>query len=296
VEDSEETKDFLKELAKVDPAIKDLFGLGTFLPEISQKGGGDKPYKGKKFPTFLEPLNLRQEEGKYVKEVPVNGYRRVECGTDADNDYLSRVDSPGETWCSLEATEMPHSVSLRNGTATFTVRAPKHAQPGQATDAEFGFVDVGRNPDPLKFAVQIRYTEAETPKLGKPGKKKDAKEDVNPSVGMPKFEWVKKADWGEHDFDEDAGAYVDTGEKTIVHLNQDNRYLYDMRMREKDEAARILNENMFKFGLGILALSIHRKATQKDADSAENVVRLATGAMAPHVVTIIRRLGGAEAR
>lgn len=296
VEDSEETKDFLEELAKIDPAIKDLFGLGTFLPEISQKGGGDKPYKGKKFPTFLEPLNLRQEEGRYVKEVPVNGYRRIECGTDADNDYLSRVDSPGEPWSSLDATQLPHSLALRNGTATFTVRAPKHAQAGKAISAEFGFVDVGRNLEPLKFGVEIRYTETEPPQKGRPGKRKDAKEDSTPIVGMPKFEWVREADWRDHDFDEDAGGYVDVGEKTVVYLNQDNRYLRDMRIREKDEAARILNENMFRYGLGILALSIHRKAAQKDADNAEAVVRLSTSAMAPHVVTIIRRLGGSDAR
>ena len=295
VEDTEETKDFLAELAKIDPAIKDLFGLGTFLPEITQKNGGEKPFKGKKFPTFLEPLNLRQEEAKYVKEVPISGYRRIECGTDAENDYLSRVDSPGEAWCSLEPHEMPHGVSLRNGTAMFTVRAPKHAKPGEAANAEFGFTDVGRNLDPLKFAVQIRYTEAETPKSGKPGKKRDTKEDTKPSLGMPRFEWVKEADWSEHDFDEDSGAYVDIGEKTVVYLNQDNRYLRALRVREKDEAARILNENMFRFGLGILALSIHRKASQPDADAAEAVVRLATGAMAPHIITVIRRLGGSDA-
>lgn len=295
VEDTEETKDFLAELAKIDPAIKDLFGLGTFLPEIAQKSGGDKPFKGKKFPTFLEPLNLRQEEAKYVKDVPINGYRRIECGTDADNDYLSRVDSPGEAWSSLEPNQMPHSVSLRNGTATFTVRAHKHAKPGEVAEAEFGFMDVGRNLDPLKFAVQIRYTEAEAPKAGKPGKKKDADQDTKPSIGMPRFEWVKETDWTEHDFDEDSGAYVDIGEKTVVYLNQDNRYLRALRVRQKDEATRILDGNMFRFGLGILALSIHRKASQQNADTAEAVVRLATEAMAPHIITVIRRLGGSDA-
>src|SRR6185503_9897860 len=58
VEDTEETKDFLTELAKIDPAIKDLFGLGTFLPEIAEKPGGKTIFKGKKFPTILTPLNL----------------------------------------------------------------------------------------------------------------------------------------------------------------------------------------------------------------------------------------------
>ena len=143
VDNTEETKDFLSELAKIDPAIKDLFGLGTFLPTLAPKLSNDAPYSGKQFPTFLDPLNLRKEKGVFVKDLPLDGYRRIECGTDAANDYLSRVDSPGEPWSSLPATTMPHSVSLRNGTASFTVKAPKNAKVGDSVKAEFGFPRYG---------------------------------------------------------------------------------------------------------------------------------------------------------
>jgi len=295
VEDTEETKDFLSELAKIDPAIKDLFGLGAFLPEIAEKSGGKTPFKGKKFPTILNPLNLRLESGRYVKEVPINAYRRIECGTDAENEYLARVDSPGETWCSLPPNEMPHSVSLRNGTASFTVRVPKQAMVGQKVAAEFGFQDVGPNTEPLKFAVEILYTEPEQPKTGKSGKTKDTKLDTKPSLAMPSFEWVGEADWADHEFTEDSGAYVSTSEKTVVYINRDNKFLRALRVKEKDDAARILNENMFRYGLGILALSIHRKGQDRNPDEAETIVRLATEAISAHIVTIIRRLGGAVA-
>jgi len=72
-----------------------------------------------------------------------------------------------------------------------------------------------------------------------------------------------------------------------------------MRVREKDEAARMISENMFKMGLGLLALAIHKKATVEDPESAthadpEIFTRQATTAMAPYIVTIIRRLGGVE--
>lgn len=66
----EESEDLLKDLAKFDPAIKELFGLGVILPEITKTPGGMKAWdQGKKFPTFLDPLNLKREDGKLVKEV-----------------------------------------------------------------------------------------------------------------------------------------------------------------------------------------------------------------------------------
>lgn len=300
IEDKGETENLLQEMVKSDPAIRELFGLGAFLPDIGKAPGGQEPFKGQKFPTFLTPLNLREENGIYVKEIPVNGYRRIECGTDAADDYLTRIDSPGETWCSLDEKDMPHSVKLRNGTARFTVYAPKTAAVGQEVTAEFGFKDYGRNIEPIKFKVLIRYTEAEEKNKGEPGKKTNAKDKETKAIGEPDFKWVWNKDWYDHTFNEDSGAYVATGETTVVYVNHDNRYLMAMRVKEKDAAARLLNENMFKLGLGLFALAIHKKAATKVPDEAgtevdpEDFTRKATEAMAPYIVTIIRRLGGAE--
>jgi len=300
VENKEETAKLLQDMVKSDPAIRDLFGLGAFLPDIGKVPGGREPFKGKKFPTFLKPLNLREEDGKFVKEVPVNSHRRIECGTDADDDYLTRVDSPGEAWCSLDEKQMPHTVKLRNGTARFTVYPPKAAVPGDSIEVEFGFKDFGRNLEPLKFRVLIRYTEAEETATSPDGKKRDTKDDQRKAIGEPKFTWVSEADYPEHTFDNDSGAYVATGETSEVFVNHDNRYLKAMRVSEKDEAARVLNENTFKIGLGLFALAIHRKASNSGEAEAqpqtdpEAVTRLATAGLAPYIVTVIRRLGGAD--
>lgn len=146
VDDKEETKELLKDLVKAEPAIRELFGLGTMLPDIGPTPKGGEKFVGKQYPTFLSPLNLREEDGRFVKEVPIGGYRRIECGTDAEDEYLTRINSPGETWCSLTESEMPHSVKLRNGTARFTVYAPKTASAGMEREVEFGFKDYGPNP------------------------------------------------------------------------------------------------------------------------------------------------------
>lgn len=73
-----------------------------------------------------------------------------------------------------------------------------------------------------------------------------------------------------------------------------------MRAKEKDDAARLLNENMFKLGLGLFALAIHKKAGSQPAEDQaaqiepEEITRMATAGMAPYIVTVIRRLGGTD--
>lgn len=296
--DKEESVDLLRDLAKADPAIKELFGLGVLMPEITKTPGGVKVWDlGKKFPTFLEPLNLKKENGKYIKEVPINGYRRIECGTDAEDAYLSRLDSPGRPWTSLDAKALAWKVSLRSGTAMFTLTAPSNAVEGQTIDAEFGFVDDGANPEPLKFAVTIKFVAEEQTKNSPKGPKTGTKEDEKKSLGMPHFEWVNKGYWSEHNFDESSGAYISSGEETCVYINRDNRYLEMMRIAERDEAERTVKESIFKLGLGIFALSLHCKTTEKekevghDGPDAEEFVRLATSAMSAHIITVIRHLG-----
>lgn len=293
VENDTQTKDFLNELVKLDPDIKDLFGLGAFVTDTGKAPGGQTPFEGKKFPTFLKPLNLRSESTGFVKEVPLNTTRRIECGTDANNDYLTRIDSPGWSWCSHSAVEAPHSVRLRNGTAAFTVRPPKDANVGDELTVEFGFQDHGRNIEPLKFAVVLRFVEDEEQSSKQPGKRTDAKDKEKLALGMPEFKWVKEEEWSEHSFDEDAGAYVQTGDQTTIYINSDNRFLRMFRVREKDEAARLLHENMFKLGLGILTLSVHRRVVAAESGGdTETTTRLASSAIAAHIVTVIRRLGG----
>ena len=304
VGETAESKELLEELVKTDPDIKELFGLGTLLTEISMAPGGAIPFAGKKFPTILNPMNLKPEGNYLVKEVPINAYRRIECGTDADNEYLSRIDSPGETWCSLPPDMMPHSVKVRNGTATFTVKVPTAAKVGDTCFVEFGFLDNGRNAEPLKFGVLIRYLEAETSVSKSGGKKSGTTEKVANSLALPRFDWVSEADWDNHSFKEGSGAYVDMGESTVVYVNRDNKSLKLMRMKEKDEAARQVFETMFKYGVGIFALSIHRKADSAVAANAaagqtnsidtDEMVRVATEGIAPHIITVIKRLGGGD--
>jgi hypothetical protein len=122
---------------------------------------------------------------------------------------------------------------------------------------------------------------------------------VSESLALPRFEWVPESAWQEHTFDENSGAYVTVSEATTVFVNHDNKSLKLMRLKEKDEASRQVYEAMFRYGLGIFALSIHRRAAEaakeEEADApkdVEDAVRLATSGIAPHLITVIKRLGG----
>jgi hypothetical protein len=311
VGDNEATKELLQELVKSDPAIRDLFGLGQFFPVgigglndaegVGSRGGGDNEFVGKKFPSFLKLLNVREEAGRFVKDVPVNAKRRIECGTDAENEYLTRVDSPGRVWTSLSPTQLQCSVKLHNGIARFTVWAPDGAKVGDEVAAEFGFLDNGPNFEPIKVGVVVRFTEPEQAHQAKTGEKGNPKDAPQQGAGQPAFVFIGQEQWSEHSFDDDSGAYVAAGDETCVYVNRDNRYLVNMRIKERDEAARITNENTFKMGLGLIALAVTKKASvslqngaegQHGEADPEQVTRQVTAAVAPYIVTIVRKLGG----
>ena len=310
IDDKGETAALLQDLVRADPAIRDLFGLGVLLPDVRQGSGGHEKFVGKKFPTFLKPLNLRVEKGVFVKEVPVGGVRRIDCGTDAENEYLTRIDSPGEVWCSVAPAQLPNTASLRNGMARFSISAPSTVVVGDQLTAAFGFVDVGPNISPLKFEVLVVFTPAEEPENRESGERSESKQKKKPAIGEPEFKWVRKDDWAEHSFSELDGAYVEHQDNgSIVWVNRDNKYLVALRAQQPDEAERLLNDNVFRIGLGLIALAIHKKATEappsigeeaSDEEASKRIdpeeqVRMSTAAMAAYIVPIIRRLGGSQA-
>jgi hypothetical protein len=204
-------------------------------------------------------------------------------------------------WTSLPPEQLPSSIKLHNGVARITVRAPEGAKVGEVHTAEFGFIDHGRNVEPLKVTIQVRFTEPEQPQKGGGGSKKKTTNGAAQGAGQPEFVFVEQADWSDHNFDDDSGAYVAVSENPRVYVNKDNRYLVNMRVKEKDEARRITDENTFKMGLGLIALAVHRKASAAEKAEeggpgevvdAEAATRQSTAAISPYIVTIVRRLGG----
>jgi hypothetical protein len=295
---NEEAKKLLQVMAKSDPAMKALFGFGEDIKSETVKPGNESKFSGKKFPTFLDPLNLRPEGDKHVKDIPLNTYRRIECATDARNDYLSRAKSPGAWYCSTPAL-VEFTSTLHNGQATFTVHPPSNAIPGQELEVKFGFLDSSRN-EPLCFSVVLRIVEAEEVKKAEKGKKRDVKPDEQPQTRMPEIIAVKADDWVGHNFNELSAGYVTKSDSgATVYVNVDHKALVEMRTRVRDEAKRMMNENIFKTGLGIFALALQREGELRVANGQANFdidvfVRTATQSVAPYFIPVVTGLANIQ--
>lgn len=293
IEEDKETKQMLSDLLAKDPAIRELLGFGSTAIDIVPAPGGKIEWAGKKFPTFLEPLNIKKVGDRFVKELPINTYRQIKCGTDVANDYLSRTNSPGWIECTLEPNEAPRSASLHNGTATFTFNPPSTAQVGDKILLEIGFNDHDRGM-PLTFPLTLEITEPEKTQIEESGKPTKTKEKVKPSRADP-TEWVEKDDWGDFGFNEKSGADVREGEEGIkIHVNHAHERLEEMRTKTTDEAIEKLNESRFRICLGFLTLAVYRHAVKDNEETASELARSASDAIAPYILPLIKILGGAE--
>ena len=294
MEKDETSKEFFRDLVKNSPELKDLFGIGDTVSANTypRHVPGDN-WKGEEYPTFLRPIGIKDGGSKIV---PINAVRKVECATDAENEYLSRNNDPGE-FVHPPADVLPNTLGgLRNGKLRITLRAPRGAEVGDKFSCEFGFRDSSRS-EPLIVRILVQIGEEEPPS-GKPGgKRKDAKAASSDSLAFPEIIWVERDKWSEYDFNEESGATVrknpDSG--VTIYVNQDNQHLSAMLMRESEEAGQEMCRHLFRFGVGILTLAMYKRIVDDgkiEEIAADKAVEEASAAIATHVVTIIRRLGG----
>ena len=292
VEEDETSREFFRDLVRQNPELKDLFGMGKAVSTPTQIPGGETNWEGKKYPTFLKPIGLGPNG---LKVVPINAARRVDCATDAENEYLSRTNDPGE-FIHPAADELPNKLSgLRNGRLRVTLRVPQGAGVGDEFPCEFGFRDSSR-PSPLSFPVLVRIGEPDPPSNNPDGQRGGVRTASSDSLAFPDIVWVDKSGWEEYDFDEESGATVrKTEDGVTIYVNRDNRHLLAMVTRESDESNRDMCRHLFRFGVGILTLAMYKRMVD-DGKVEESVADEATGqasaAISAHIVTIIQHLGG----
>ena len=296
--EKETNKESLADLVKNSPDLQELFSIGNVVVDSTQTSGGGDKYEGKMFPTYLTPTNL--EEGG-IKSVPINTYRRIECKTDVQNDYLIRDANQGE-FLHPTADVLPNSGSLRNGKFRIKVSPPENSTIGDTIPVQFGFNDFNpKRATPLLFDVTIKISDEEKTTTNTGGNKTDTRKKEEPTRDFPDIFWVKKEKWDDYSYDEGSGGHVSAGEELTIYVNWDNKYLQSLVSREKDEGKREIIRHRFRLGVGILTLSMYKKlidhsekenpARQEEYDT-DVVLRLASSAIAAHVVTLIERLGG----
>ena len=291
VQDTEKSRELWALLVKNNPELRDLFGAGEEIVRSTFVEGGDQEFNGEKFPSFLR---LVKPQSGAALSLPINTYRRIECETDAENEYLGRELDPGSFFCSLSPSALPHRVNLRNGKLRITVWPPKGAQVGQTLEGDFGFEDSSR-PNPLTACVKIVLAQAEETNRSPSGNTGGARTSPRPGLNFPDIQWVAQSDWGEYGFDEESGAAcVESDDGVAIYVNADNKRLKAILAGEREESEREMTKHLFLLGVGILTLSMHHKLKAKmpESENWEEALKLASSAISAQIVALIRKLGG----
>ena len=295
----ETSKDFLASLIKNNPDLQELFDIGSIVDSPKPIPGQEEKYQGKQFPSYLTPINL--EKGN-TKSIPINTYRWIECKTDVQNDYLVREDNRGEL-LHPPPEVLPNSGSLRNGKLRIKISPPSGARENDKISVQFGFNDSNPNRTaPLVFDVVVKITGEKETTTNPTGNTTDTRKKNEPSRNFPDIEWVEKEDWTEHDYTEESGGHVASGDELVVYVNKANKYLLALLSGESDEGKREIIRHRFRFGVGILTLAMYKKlihdaekehsVNQQEEYDGDKILRIASSAIAAHVVTLIDQLGG----
>ena len=108
--------------------------------------------------------------------------------------------------------------------------------------------------------------------------------------------------WEDHNYDEESGGHVSRGERLTIYVNKANKYLLSLISKESDEGKREIIRHRFKLGVGILTFAMYKRLVSDSEDNSDDqeeydgdsAVRVASSAVAAHIVTLITNLGGDE--
>lgn len=302
IEAKDDVKDIFNELMKIDPNLAKILGFG------GQIHGGVGPgtptkYEGKKFPTFFR-LCKEPSEG-LVRSVPLNGTTRIEFETDAENNYFSRPDEPGEL--SVEPSiDLIESSRLWNGKFSVKFRVPWDAKVGDEISVSLSVSDVmtiSKGPFVSNFKLIASEAVTKKPKPPSPNPIPPVPSPDNPNnddtaFSIPEVMEVRKAEWERHGFknNEEALKIKRADRGYDFYLNIDNKYLINEMSSQKYDPE--VTKMLFKWGIAISAIGMITE--QKDHGSNNNedeeigvdleVISKACDGLCRVILTIIRKL------
>jgi hypothetical protein len=215
LDDEKPLEDVLKSLLKSSSVLSQLFGIGNKLknPVSFGKGLSADKYVGKYNPTFFNIVKPNRDE-ILQKEVQFGRKFRITFKTDAENNFFSREDYPGDY--SLEQNDLAcnnHGINLHDGIAVLTVSLPEDAKIGD--NYNYRCIVKDTNID-IEFINEFKVTIIESTESGSGGGNKwkpegtdDLKNTlVSKGISLPNVIEVTHEDWEKHDFTRDSALKV----------------------------------------------------------------------------------------
>jgi hypothetical protein len=284
IEDETIKLDVLNNIISTSPALAILFGKGVKLSDPTKRGNIGKEFQGKRFPTYFKIA--KKHEGLLIKECPQKKHCVVLFETDAQNDYLDRIDDPGTLTISNE--RYIKNVFLYNGILHVEI----HPNGDFAVGEKIHFSVKLTSPYPVDGYFEEQFQVSITPGEETVTKHKRNKRELKvEGLSMPKIIKVRKEEWEEYEWGENDAIQINKTEATTdAHINMDNAYL--AREINKDSKNSRIIEEQFIWGMVIAGLAIKDKLDALGLNGeTEDIFSVATKAISTIILPAIRGLG-----
>lgn len=306
----------IESIIRKSPALAKLFIEGVRLrnPFGLVAVNTRENFDGIKFPSYFKLSKTYPERSP--KLAPEDQRFRIQCETDAENEYFSRVQEPGKFSIKLNGGSVENfSLNLWSGLATLSVSLPEGVKDGDLLYYEAETMDNSRA-EPFRNEFYVRVEKAQEHNGGKSGKRKpppngnnDGDRKIPARLSLPNIIELRKAEnislWFAHFKEEaDALSVKDAGEGGYdFFLNMDNVYL-QTEIRGNPKVDCRLLEKRFKSGMLLIGISLldYWKKYPQDREGRDvnressmlDKVFATSKAIAPILLPMIASLGDLE--
>ncbi len=273
VKKSEDLESFVNDLMEFDPTLKMLLS-GAFEIEFKkERGGSEKKFEGKDYPTYLKIKDLEINQTR-CKNIPINSYVNIVLETDAENNYLTREHNPGEIKIGFPGET--RSIKLDNGRLTLRFFPHPLAKVGDQVTVSIELTIPFK--DSLTAEFKVKIGEAIEKKINPPTPPPPPPKGK--VLNLPKLRPFSKDEWEEAGYLEQNLSEFDiekNDEKSIyvlkeVLVNSDFPFLNIYFQNQRYSASQIeIMKKQFINAVYIASLAVHRNFAKENSYPNERV-------------------------
>lgn len=274
--------DVLNNIISSNPMLAKLFGKGAKLSDPSKRGQHKNDFEGVRFPTYFKIA--KKHEGILKKECPLKSHCVVLFETDAQNDYLSRIDDAGKLIVTND--HYIKNTFLYNGILHLEVYPSKENKSGDVIEFNVQLT----SPNALNGFFEEQFEVIITPQKEEKKKRKKHEPPKVEGLAIPNIYEVKKDDYDEYDWNEENAIQIrQTESSTDAYINIDN--IHFRREIDRDfKNAEIIKEQ-FTWGMVIYGLAMKEVISKVNINGeGEEMFQTATKSLARVILPIIRGL------
>lgn len=311
LDDEKPLEDVLNSVFKSSTVLSRLFITGERLQNPTSLGTAseDETFEGKYNPTYFQIIN-KKKEAVCRRPVQIGRKFRIKFKTDANNDFFSREDYPGQYMLSCQDYNCKnHNMNLHNGYATLTLELPEEAKVGDEFIYNCVVKDTNTEKEFLnQFIVEVcEYKDTTSTgghRLPPSGKDKEGN-SISPSgISLPNVVEVSANEWDQHNFEKTSALKIEVADADNniydFFVNMDNIHLLSELKPIAKHAAKIrLLKARYKYSMVLVGLSIlgyyaNENNQLSDGETLESVVESFSKMVSPIILPMIEVMGSSD--